>query len=559
MEEDPKLTLALPEHYIPDAWQDLWREALTSQEEDLRRQAATSLLRLGQENSTISADMKAALLTGFRTAGNRTVRHAMAAALVELEVHEAAADLFEFSESGNITVARTVEPALGRWQYEPIVDVWLKRIHNPSKVSVTHLVLAAEGLALVNRTDAVTGLLQLVTDERIGTEVRMAAAAALGSLANSGLTETAGRLAADQTAKGFSNRLAAAKMLSGHREPSAGQLLQSLALDSRPVIAVTALVRLLEIDTSYVHAMVDQLLSNSDAQVRQLAAESIASHPSSKGVSQLAELLTDPDPRVRNVARNSLVMLTSDDSLKEQLLNRIDQLLTEDDWRGLEQACRLTGQLDHEPAAQRLLELLNHSRMEVQITAAWALRMVAVPNTVPEIEAFIAKTIAPLPSTAGLPSGAILTRRQDDCLMHLFEAVGQARSSSAVPSLLKCVPKRKDMGSQSRAAAVWALGHIYQNNPPDELVQQLISRMSDSSPLNPEYESVRMAAAISLGRMKLAAVVTPMKVAMQRMAPSGRIHVACEWAIAQITGTSQPPPAAQRIPPRNPFLRSVGP
>ena len=53
--------------------------------------------------------------------------------------------------------------------------------------------------------------------------------------------------------------------------------------------------------------------------------------------------------------------------------------------RGLEQAALLLAKLDHKPAADRLVELLKDSRAEVAITAAWALRVLAEPKSLPKV------------------------------------------------------------------------------------------------------------------------------------------------------------------------------
>ena len=70
-------------------------------------------------------------------------------------------------------------------------------------MTTTHLVLAADGLAAAKRADAVPALLKLAVDESAATDVRHAAAVALRSLTNAGLTDTGRQLASDQSDQGF--------------------------------------------------------------------------------------------------------------------------------------------------------------------------------------------------------------------------------------------------------------------------------------------------------------------------------------------------------------------
>lgn len=557
MDNDPQLASLVDEYYLPNDWADLWRAALTGPEEDLRREAATALMRLHQLGAADITQMNGAMLDGFRTATNDVVRLSIAAALIQLDVRESAADLFDFARSGNQTICRMIEPALARWQFQPIRDVWLERVQRPSSVTTTHLVLAAEGLAAAKRDDAVPELLRLAVDVSASTEVRLAASVALGSLTSAGLTNTSRQLASDQSGKNFVNRLIAANLLAGHQGPEAEQLMFAFAQDHRPAVAAIALERLLEINPESVYPVADELLTRKDAEVRRLAAMSLVSRPSETAVERLADLLSDPHPDVRRFVRESLQHLMQTDAHASVVLRETERVLAGEDWRGLEQAARLLGHVDHEPAAARLIELLNDDRLEVGVTAAWSLRELAVPDTLPAIHAFMSQTCESLPLNPLQSTGTKLTLRNDACLSYLFETVGQAKLLSAAPVLLKFVPKRGDMGVRSRSAAIWALGHIFAIDPPEKLVRHLISRMGDASLIQPEYPEVRVAAAISLGRMHAAQAVEPMQSAMTEMRVGSRVYEACQWAISQIKGTPQPVSQPTQRPPQRPFLRST--
>lgn len=544
MDGDPRLAAPAVQYGLPGDWAVLWKNALIAPDEDLRREAATALMRLRQQNAPDIEQMNSAMLDGFRTTTDEIVRLSIATALIEFDAREAAEDLYRFSSSGNIMVANRIEPALGKWKFEPIQRDWLQRIQEPAGVTVTHLVLATRGLATSGNKNAVPGLLRLATDEANVNAVRIAAAISLGTLAESGLTEVCRQLASDPSQEGFVNRLVAANMLCGHDDASSNPLLLELAEDSRPAIAAIALQRLLETNPQSIQSIDRELLKNPDSNVRQLTAQSLIENPSVESVRQLAELLNDPHPDVRGHVRKSLEVLAKQEGLREAILEQAQRIIAGDDWRGLEQAARLFGALDHEPAAERLLELLKHDRTEVFVTAGWALRELAVPRTLPAMHEFLLSR-----------NGEKLTTADNVCFTYLFEAFGQAKYLEAAPILRSFVNKGPGRQPLSRSAAIWALGHIFANNPPEDLIEQFAGRLAAAADYPPkEAAEVGIAAAVSLGRMN---ALEPVKSAAAIHGQGDLLFEACQWAIAEITGNEQPVTPPVRTAPRDPFLRPI--
>ena len=544
MDDDPRLAAPIIQYGLPADWAILWQNALIAPEEDLRREAAIALMRLRQQDAANIERMNAAMLEGFRTTTDRIAGLSIAAALIQLDVREAATDLHQFASSGNIAVANRIEPALARWKFEPIQTEWLQRIQEPTGVTATHLVLAAQGLAVSGNKTAVPGLLRLATDEASATQVRIAAAVALGTLADSGLTDVCRRLASDLSQDGFVNRLVAVNMLSGHHDESSNQLLLALAQDSRPAIAAIALQRLLETDPQSIHSIDRELLKNADANVRRLTAQSLVENPSAEAVQQLADLFNDRHPGVRNYARESLEVLAKQDSLRETVLEQAQRIIAGDDWWGLEQAARLFGTIDHEPAAERLVELLEHERTEVFVTAGWALRELAVAATLPAMHEFLISR-----------NGDNITIADNVCFTYLFEAFGQAKYLAAAPILRSFVESGHGRQPLSRSAAIWALGYIFENDPPEDLVEQFGGRLAAAAAYPPkEVAEVGIAAAVSLGRMN---ALEPVESAAAIHGQGDLIYEACQWAIAEITGNEQPITPPIRLAPRDPFLRPI--
>lgn len=544
MDDDPRLTAPAIQYGLPTDWQKLWKDAVTAPEEDLRRAAATALMRLSQQDGTNIEQMNAAMLEGFRTTTDRVVSLSIAAALIQLDVREAAADLHQFARSGNIAVANRIEPALARWGFEPIQAEWVERIHEPTGVSATHLVLAVRGLAACGKQSAVPDLVTLAIDDANATEVRIAAATALGTLSNSGLTDVCQKLVSDQTHDGITNRLVAVKILARHDDDRSQQLLLEMAQDAGPAVAAVALERMLELNSQAVFAIRGELLENSDAKIRRLAAQSLVANSSAETVPELAELLNDRHPDVRSFVRESLEGMAKQDHLRDVVLQQATQIIGGEDWRGVEQAARLFGDLDYEPVSESLIALLEHERTEVFVTAAWALRELAVPETLPAILEFVQRR-----------SSTTITTADNVCFTYLFEAFGQAKHAAADAVLRSFVPAGSGRQPVSRSAAIWALGHIHEENPPDDLVRQLSGRLSAAAGYPPsEVLEVGTAAAVSLGRMH---VLAPLESAASIHGRGDLLYEACQWAIAQINGDEPPVTPPFRLAPRNPFLRPI--
>jgi HEAT repeat protein len=126
--------------------------------------------------------------------------------------------------------------------------------------------------------------------------------------------------------------------------------------------------------------------------------------------------------------------------------------------------------------------------------------------------------------------------------------------------MLKFVPRRYDLGPRSRAAAVWALGHIHAGDPDPEVGRAMAERVADAGDFpRPEPVEVRANAAVSLGRMKAEGAMEVLRAFYNRGPPGDPVREACGWAIEQITGEDLPDPATKRIVPLAPFLQPLQP
>jgi hypothetical protein len=295
-------------------------------------------------------------------------------------------------------------------------------------------------------------------------------------------------------------------------------------------------------------------MESADAKVRQRGADAYVLAPDPQRIAVLVRLLDDPHPAVRSSVRDSLHELAQRPELDGPIRRAATDMLGGNSWRGLEQAALLLGALDHKPAAGRLVELLEFNRPEVGVAAAWGLKKLAIPQTLP---AMLDKTRrqseirrkAPL-EPAGL----------DDQTAHLFEAFGRMRFASAEQLLREYIPKDYRMGLMSRSSAIWSLGLLHEGIPDEPLAEQMMVRIADDSsgPGNPpEMRLVKMMCAVSIVRMKAVSQVPALR---KRITPAifpDRMGMTMRWAVMELTGERIPEPAPATTGKAGWFLESL--
>jgi HEAT repeat protein len=385
---------------------------------------------------------------------------------------------------------------------------------------------------------------------------------------SAGLEKDAESLAGADSATGVCGRLAAASLLQRHSSAAAVQLLQRLARDPEPAVAARAVARLLEIDPALVAPVVELLFTRPDARVRLLAVEVVLRQPTPQRVRLLRDHLDDPHPEVRIQARLTLEELAQKKGYRKQVIEEATGVLASDEfggrtsWRGLEQAAILVARLDHKPAGERLVELLSSRRPEVFLTAAWALRKLAVANTLEGVSRYVRVKQRELRAAvgAGRPFTVVMLDHQ---LSQLNQLLGQQKHGSADAVLREFIPRMETSngppgGEESRAAAIWALGVIHEGKTVAELVPVLINRLNDRRPPLPEDARVRRMAAITLARMKATRALPSLRYYCPDRKPSlNPLANACGWAIAALTGEAMLPAETIRTPRRDWFLRKV--
>jgi HEAT repeat protein len=480
-----------------------------------------------------------------------TVRLAVAQALITLNAREAVDSLFRHAQTDGIEMRNLVEPALARWDYGPMRAIWLERL-NQSGLSVRSRVLALQGLSAVREPKAVPRLRELTLSPATDPIIRLEAARALGAVQTTGLEKEAERLVGEKVFPRDVAQLAAAYLLRKHRSDEAAKVLQRLAVEAGPVASVVALQGLLAYDPRRVMPLMPQVVANPDAGVRMQGVEAHRRCPMPDHIPLVAELLDDPHPQVRINARKALAEAARGTAAGDSVRRQATRLLATANWRALEQATILLTVLDHKPAAPRFVELLRFERPEVFVAAAWGLRKLAVPDTLAaQLEEIDRRWQRSLKPEANNPREMI-----DVQVAQLAQSLGRARYAPAAPVLARFVPKQWNIGPQSRAAAVWALGLIHQEAPPTRLVQELMGRLTDESMLMPEDLGVRSMCAVAFGRMKAEEAVKSLRKYYPRKLSTERFPNACGWALEQITGENLPTSGTAEVIQKGWFLEA---
>ncbi len=557
MFNDPKIEVP-PEYFDFDPrLKELWLEALARPEADLKIEAAKAIALAysrGMPDLKGTAEQLTAALDEPDL--HPIAALAIARALIVLGARESAATLHQHAISDGADFAQLVEPALLKWKFEPVKKTWLDRLnseHPPRGLSA----LAIRGLAEFNEQAAAPRLRELAIDSSAPQTVRLEAARALGRIQSSGLVADAGPLAGDKSPTKSFNRLVAASMLVGHQDDAAKALLLELAVDSEPTVAEVALGRLVVLDPAAVVSVHAKVIGSPDANVRYHTVSALIAVPNAERIGLLAKSLDDSDRKVRSHVRDALYANAADPQYKDLVIRLATETLASDRWCGQEQASMLLGALHHEPAADRLVQLIDSEKPQVYIASAWALRQIAVRSALPAMLDRAKRMTDFLADSVKLTETNAPQRKINEQIQQLLQAFGEMKYADAMPLITYYVSKEVPCEIQTRCAAIWAGGYILEGKPDDRAVKALVGRLSDIEGPNPEDDRVRRMSAIALGRMKADKALPALRTFYEEGGSVRVVGYACAWAIRKLTGENLPDPPTPTFAQRGWFLEPI--
>ncbi len=556
MFENPKLVMATVSKTFSPRLVPLWLHALSRSENDLKRRAAQAIGQARQRGLATELDVTIQpLLDALDDPQNdASVRLACAQALIALDASQHADRLLAHARADGLDMRDLVEPALARWKYKPAAQIWLERLNRPREAGRGWL-LAITGLGMLGDTRALARLRSLALDHEADSITRLEAARVVANMQPAGLEADSASLIEHPGAQASFDELIAATLLRKQRGDRAMALLKRLATDAAPAAQVAALDALMEADSTAILPLLPRLIPSRDAAVRLRSIEAFKRNPRSADLTRIVGLLDDPHSGVRSKARSALVSAAGDPDKRKVIVENAEQLLRGDRWRSLEQSTLLMAILQDKSVAPRLVELLDFPRPEVFVAAAWALRKLAVPATldgqVRAIDRRLSEALQP-----GRSRPYAMIERE---IIQLCQSVGQARYVAAGPVLRKLVaPTSAIIGSEARAAAIWALGLIYEEKQPPGLIGQVVGRLTGILPGGyAEDPIVRTMCAITLGRMKAQAAEPDIRVYSHDIPSQALLPYACCWALERIKGEKMGPPGVINLPQVGWFLEPI--
>lgn len=547
MYKDPLVPHAKVAYVFGKGLIPLWREALEQSGADVPCQAALTIIRAHKQGMPGLVALDTPLIRLLADPNRHpTVHLACARALVELNARASAPALWKTMENGDPELAAVIEPALARWDYLPARKLWLKRL-NESSANGQAVIRAIQCLGTVRAAEAVEPLRAqvLALDTKPG--VRLEAARALGAIRTSGEEDDARRLLKSASHDPV-RRISAATLLSRHRGKDAIHILQDSLNDTEPAVARIALTRLTTIDPRLVLPSLTTLLGNRDSEVRLGAIQVLVHEVTRARLSLLADRCDDAHPAVRMRARTELLALAGRPEFRSPIITLASRLLHGKDWRGQEQAAILLAQLGHRPAATRLVALLNSNQPDVCLAAAWGVRRLADPETLPAAYAYVRALHEDLIGTEFHPAPRqAMAGVFDDQMSQLIQFIGKSQYHRADSLLRAFVPKetkspRPPVGPEARAAAIWALG-LFHENKPEPALTAIISKPLIDVLQHMTFDDPRVyhMAIIALARMKSAGALRLVSQFYRAHKPSlDPANNAAGWAIEHLTGKPVP-------------------
>jgi HEAT repeat protein len=514
----------------------LWSAALERREADMRSMVAESMLeahRAGRDDLGLLFDR---LIAVFSDPSTESITvESIAVTLTALGNDQAADAFYARAAEAQLPLAKIIEPALAHWQDKRLEPVWLKRVGD-DHVDSQRRRLAIEALSTIQSVAALPELLKLVTAKYAPVTLRLSAAKGIGAFDAPSVLPVAAQLAGKGRGT-LIDRILAAEMLATQNTTAAKELLTSLCQDENDAVSSLAATNLFAIDPDATRQIRNQLVTSRNATVRSVAAKSLSHNATEDDIRVLIRMFSDPDPNLRDWVREDLVKKASTEPFRKMVIDETREIVRSGDaagdWRSVEQAIRCLGLLEFKPAAQDIVPHLKATRINVYLSAAWALRKIAATESLADCLQNLDELVK------GIDTDTIINDQyRESQISQLCQLMGILKYEPAIPLMRTFVPKAKiARGEHARAAAIWSLGHLYADNPQKDLAQELVARLQDEVSLPPESASVRAASAVAIARMgEKSSGMALLKYAD----PEGEVGYSCAWGLNKLAGVPIP-------------------
>ncbi len=424
---------------------------------------------------------------------------------------------------------KVVEPQLIKWKSELAIDLWRERLAQGESglgaFRYSDLLNALDGLAVVGTGGDQAGLETLLLKNGTALPIQLAASQALGAVVPKDLERLAEQILASEKPQ---HCLLAANLLASHSGQAAEDLLERILDQPNSPAQIVAYRALTRANKSRARRFADEFIEHSDNNLRLAAVNVLDQFEDAASLNVQALGIDDLNPDIRNLVRANLERKAASAELRPLIDEIISFHLQGDRWQGTEQAITLAVALNELERIPNFLTLLDHPEPFVFIRAAWALQELELTN---ESLANILDRCRPV--TQKLADKEFVPFEDVVKTAFLFEAIGRHAYQPADELLRIYVPKDGyKMIGLTRAAAVYALGYIWQDSGNLQLAEQLAERMLDEDPFVPEDDLVQYTAAVALGRIKHPSSIAELQ--KISVAPGIPLSDAASWALDKL-------------------------
>lgn len=460
---------------------------------------------------------------------NMQVRQALVSAASSLATASEIDELWPLV-SNDPTCRLPVEQALARLRHPAARAAWRERL-NGYNYSFQNWLLACEGLGAVGEDSDVSLFEKLVLQDKLPTPLRVAASRSLGMLARSSQSGLAKKLLQSNVEQRF---LIAAHVLANQPPLEAAPILEQIIAEGPAAAQGVAYALLSKVSRERGRMLAPKMVAHPDNTVRVTALKLLQTFDDIESLDLQVKCFADVHPKVRELVRNHLLAKST---ASPEMRQRIDEVVTfhlnSETWQGIEQAVLLCTELGDRGRCETLLKMLDHPQAEVNVTAAWSLRVL---SDSPELYAKMCDHVRLwTKKIENTETAGSVTNDDQHRVAHLMEALGDRRYEPVEELLRIYVPKNNyKMGNATRIGAVWAIGKYWKDGDNPALIKQLAERAADKSGMFPELDTVRFTATVALGW-----IADPRSrddlVNNNELSPSP-IYKATTWALGRIDG-----------------------
>lgn len=373
--------------------------------------------------------------------------------------------------------------------------VWLARVQSPDEFTKFQLSLALRGLEKFPVSEADDELRELTFGAEIDEPIRLAAARALATCINADAISPTDldRVQGDPV---FRDLIIAALL---QKQTSSLADATRLEVVRRDLGAASTLAAksVFQLQAANTREVAELCLGSFSSESRLLAVDYFVSLDTVDGLKQIAGLLGDRNPTVRNTAR--LKLIQSDPSGDKIIGKLLDEAFGQD-WddiafERLEQCVLLTVGVFDKSRLETMIRLLDHPEYPVNVRAGWAVQLLV--DTQEQLRALVPMCEDYTDRIASRDRS--VTESDVARLSFVFEAFGHTDFKETDAMLRRYIPKRMQlMRAMTRGSAIWTLGRLNRGTKDPELNQLLAERVLDSDYLDQERGMIRFLCIVSM-------------------------------------------------------------